>query len=229
MAAAQGRRASGGAASPSRSAAARALADTADVAGGCPHGCVGNAVELEQLRHGTAPDDARLPHPERAPLTSADASVRVPVRSTMTISNSPAGVEIRCPPTSSRSTTPSSGTRTSSRTPPGSRFPGWTRSSTRRPTRRDQLPRHGSPARPQGAHHRRGLGIGAAVAIAFAREGADVALSYLPEAQVDAEAIPERVRAADRKVVLLRDVRIASAAAPWSATRWRAWAGSTSW
>ena len=46
-------------------------------------------------------------------------------------------------------------------------------------------------------------GIGAAVAIAFAREGADVALSYLPEEQVDAEAIAEHVRAAGRKVVLL--------------------------
>ena len=46
-------------------------------------------------------------------------------------------------------------------------------------------------------------GIGAAVAIAFAREGADVALSYLPEEQVDAEAIAEHVRAAGRKAVLL--------------------------
>ena len=32
-------------------------------------------------------------------------------------------------------------------------------------------------------------GIGRAVAIAFAREGADVAISYLPEEQVDAEAV----------------------------------------
>ncbi len=46
-------------------------------------------------------------------------------------------------------------------------------------------------------------GIGAAVAIAFAREGADVALSYLPEEQVDAEAIAAHVRAAGRKAVLL--------------------------
>ena len=38
-------------------------------------------------------------------------------------------------------------------------------------------------------------GIGAAVAIAFAREGADVALGYLPEEQVDADAIGEVVRA----------------------------------
>ncbi len=46
-------------------------------------------------------------------------------------------------------------------------------------------------------------GIGAAVAIAFAREGADVALSYLPEEQIDADAIAEQVRAAGRKAVLL--------------------------
>src|SRR6187551_2871887 len=46
-------------------------------------------------------------------------------------------------------------------------------------------------------------GIGAAVAIAFASEGADVALSYLPEEQVDADAIAEHVRAAGRQAVLL--------------------------
>ncbi len=46
-------------------------------------------------------------------------------------------------------------------------------------------------------------GIGAAVAIAFAREGADVAINYLPEEQVDADAIAAQVRAAGRKAVLL--------------------------
>lgn len=46
-------------------------------------------------------------------------------------------------------------------------------------------------------------GIGRAVAIAFAREGADVALSYLPEEQSDAEATAEWVRKAGRKAVLL--------------------------
>ncbi|WP_304523871.1 SDR family oxidoreductase [Actinokineospora sp. PR83] len=45
-------------------------------------------------------------------------------------------------------------------------------------------------------------GIGRAVAIAFAREGADVLLSYLPEEQRDAEATAELVRAAGRKAVL---------------------------
>lgn len=45
-------------------------------------------------------------------------------------------------------------------------------------------------------------GIGRAVAIAFAREGADVALSYLPEEQEDAQTTAEWVRAAGREVVL---------------------------
>jgi NAD(P)-dependent dehydrogenase (short-subunit alcohol dehydrogenase family) len=39
-------------------------------------------------------------------------------------------------------------------------------------------------------------GIGRAVALAFAREGADVAISYLPEEQKDAEASCEEVRGA---------------------------------
>ncbi len=46
-------------------------------------------------------------------------------------------------------------------------------------------------------------GIGAAVAIAFAREGADVAINYLPEEQVDAEAIAAHIRAAGRKAILI--------------------------
>lgn len=53
-------------------------------------------------------------------------------------------------------------------------------------------------------------GIGAAVAIAFAREGADVALAYLPSEQSDAERIAELVRAAGRTALLLPvDVSIA--------------------
>jgi len=44
-------------------------------------------------------------------------------------------------------------------------------------------------------------GIGAAVAIAFAREGADVALAYLPEEQSDADHVVEQVRAAGRTAV----------------------------
>ena len=46
-------------------------------------------------------------------------------------------------------------------------------------------------------------GIGRAVAIAFAREGADVALSYLPEEQEDAEETAEWIRKAGRQAVLL--------------------------
>lgn len=51
-------------------------------------------------------------------------------------------------------------------------------------------------------------GIGRAVAIAFAREGADVAISYLPEEQTDAEETERWVREAGRECALLPgDVR----------------------
>ena len=46
-------------------------------------------------------------------------------------------------------------------------------------------------------------GIGAAVAIAYAREGADVAIVYRPEEEVDAQAIAERIRAAGRTALTL--------------------------
>lgn len=46
-------------------------------------------------------------------------------------------------------------------------------------------------------------GIGAAVSIAFAREGSDVALVYLPSEQSDAERIADLVRAAGRKAELI--------------------------
>lgn len=46
-------------------------------------------------------------------------------------------------------------------------------------------------------------GIGRAVAIAFAREGADVAISYLAEEEADAEETAEWVRRAGRSCVLL--------------------------
>ena len=45
-------------------------------------------------------------------------------------------------------------------------------------------------------------GIGRAVAIAFAREGADVAISYLPSEQADAEETARWVEDADRRVEL---------------------------
>lgn len=51
-------------------------------------------------------------------------------------------------------------------------------------------------------------GIGAAVAIAFAREGADVALNYLPVEEEDAQHIIDVIRATGRKAVALPgDVR----------------------
>ena len=46
-------------------------------------------------------------------------------------------------------------------------------------------------------------GIGAAVAIAFAREGADVALSYLPAEEEDAQRVCELIREAGRTAVPL--------------------------
>jgi NAD(P)-dependent dehydrogenase (short-subunit alcohol dehydrogenase family) len=46
-------------------------------------------------------------------------------------------------------------------------------------------------------------GIGRAVAIAFAREGADLIISYLPEEESDAEETARWVREAGRKVVKL--------------------------
>lgn len=46
-------------------------------------------------------------------------------------------------------------------------------------------------------------GIGRAAAIAYAREGADVALSYLPAEQRDAEEVAKLVQEAGRKAVLL--------------------------
>jgi len=44
-------------------------------------------------------------------------------------------------------------------------------------------------------------GIGAAVAIAFAREGADVTLSYLPEEESDAQHVVQLIEAAGQKAV----------------------------
>jgi NAD(P)-dependent dehydrogenase (short-subunit alcohol dehydrogenase family) len=45
-------------------------------------------------------------------------------------------------------------------------------------------------------------GIGRAVAIAFAREGADIVLSFLPEEQEDADHVAQVVRDAGRTIVL---------------------------
>ena len=51
-------------------------------------------------------------------------------------------------------------------------------------------------------------GIGRAVAIAFAREGADVAINYLPEEESDAETVVALIQAEGRKAVAIPgDVR----------------------
>ena len=56
-------------------------------------------------------------------------------------------------------------------------------------------------------------GIGRATAIAFAKEGADVAIAFLPEEEHDAEQTREQVEAAGRTCVLLpADVRTEDAA-----------------
>src|SRR3954447_16463524 len=46
-------------------------------------------------------------------------------------------------------------------------------------------------------------GIGRAAAIAFAREGADVALSFLPEEEEDAREVIELIEAEGRKAVVI--------------------------
>ena len=46
-------------------------------------------------------------------------------------------------------------------------------------------------------------GIGRAAAIAYAREGADVAIGYLPQEEDDAREVVQMIRAAGRKAVAL--------------------------
>ena len=46
-------------------------------------------------------------------------------------------------------------------------------------------------------------GIGSAVAVAYAREGADVAISYLPEEQADADRVIAAIEEAGRKALAL--------------------------
>ena len=63
------------------------------------------------------------------------------------------------------------------------------------------LPRHRPPRGPQDHRDRRRLGHRRAVAIAFAREGADVVLSYLPEEEPDARQVVGLVEEAGRAAV----------------------------
>ena len=70
-------------------------------------------------------------------------------------------------------------------------------------------------------------GIGRAVAIACAREGADVAISYLPDEQVDAEETRSWIEKAGRRALLLPATSAArtTAASSWS----ERWARSAAW
>ena len=45
--------------------------------------------------------------------------------------------------------------------------------------------------------------MGRAAAVAFAREGADVAINYLPAEEADAKEVVELIREAGRKAVAL--------------------------
>lgn len=73
-------------------------------------------------------------------------------------------------------------------------------------------------------------GIGAAVAIAFAREGADVALAYLPAEKSDAVTIASVLEdAGSRCIICPATCATANTATSWSTKpppRWAAW---TSW
>ena len=72
-------------------------------------------------------------------------------------------------------------------------------------------------------------GIGAGVALAFAREGADVVINYpTPKQQEAAEKIAEQVRSAGRKSKAIQaDVANPIKSRIWSRAASRCWAAST--
>ena len=73
-------------------------------------------------------------------------------------------------------------------------------------------------------------GIGRAAAIAFAREGADVAINYLPPEEADAREVVALIRAARRKAAALRgDIRSEAFCNQLVTTRFGSSAGSTHW
>jgi NAD(P)-dependent dehydrogenase (short-subunit alcohol dehydrogenase family) len=70
-------------------------------------------------------------------------------------------------------------------------------------SRREKLQRQRPFVRPKSAYHRRRFGNGRAAAIAFAREGADVAINYFPTEQPDADEVVDLIKQAGRKAVAL--------------------------
>ena len=72
-------------------------------------------------------------------------------------------------------------------------------------------------------------GIGRAAAIAFAREGADVAIKYLPAEEPDAREVVQLIRDAGRKAVTIPgDTRTRRSASAWSTKPFASSAASTS-
>jgi NAD(P)-dependent dehydrogenase (short-subunit alcohol dehydrogenase family) len=71
-------------------------------------------------------------------------------------------------------------------------------------------------------------GIGRAAAIAFAREGADVAINYHPSEEPDAREVIDLIRKAGRKAVAA-GARLDCAAKRWRAGRTSARPGTRGW
>lgn len=73
-------------------------------------------------------------------------------------------------------------------------------------------------------------GIGRAAAIAYAREGADVAINYLPAEEEDAQQVKALIEECGRKAVYCQAI-LATNPSPvrWSIRRVKRWAGWTFW
>ena len=87
--------------------------------------------------------------------------------------------------------------------------PGIEQQMQPRPEYQAPLYKGSGQARGQGrADHRRRLGIGRAVAVLYAREGADVAIVHLPEEQTDADETTRAVEGEGRRALSIPgDVR----------------------
>lgn len=73
-------------------------------------------------------------------------------------------------------------------------------------------------------------GIGRAAAIAYAREGADVAINDLPAEEEDAQQVKALIEECGRKAVLLPgDLATNLSPVRWSIRRVKRWAGWTFW